>query len=58
MAKSYSPKKIDLIYEVVELSEEELQQRLDDAFDILFEETLRFLKINGRTNLNDYKENY
>ena len=42
MARKYSPKKIDLVYEQVEIFPEELQDKLDDAFSILFDETLEY----------------
>lgn len=43
MAKKYTPKKIEIGYEVVDAPVEVIQARVDDAFDVLFEETLRFL---------------
>lgn len=42
MAK-YSAKSITLTYETVKTSEEERQTRINEAFDILFEETLNYL---------------
>jgi len=51
MARAYAPKKIDLEYEVTELPHEELHDRIDDAFAILFEETWKCLKENGQINL-------
>jgi hypothetical protein len=35
---------LEIVYEQVEVSPEESQQRLNDMFDILFEETLQYLK--------------
>lgn len=55
MSRIYAPKKIDLTYEEVKLPEEEYQQRLADAFDILFEETLKFVKENGSKDLLNQK---
>ena len=43
MASKYTPKKIDLIYEQVEVSEE-TQVRINHAFDVLFEATLRYMR--------------
>lgn len=51
MARTYAPKKIELQYEVIKLPKEELQDRLDDAFAILFEETWKYLKENGQMSL-------
>lgn len=44
MVKTYQPKKIEVIWEQVDKSPEEIQARLDDAFDFLFEETLKYLQ--------------
>lgn len=35
---------LEIVYEQVEVSPEESQQRLNEMFDILFEETLQYLK--------------
>ncbi len=35
---------IEIVYEQVEVSPEESQQRLNDMFDVLFEETFKYLK--------------
>lgn len=35
---------LEIVYEQVEISAEESQQRLNEMFDILFEETLQYLK--------------
>ena len=51
MSKTYAPKEIDLTYEEVELTKEEYQQRIADAFDILFEENLKFIKEHGNIDL-------
>lgn len=43
MAK-YAPKKIEFVFEQVKAKPEEIEQRLSDAFAILFEETLKSIK--------------
>ncbi len=43
MVRKYTPKKIEVVYEVVEAPTEVIQARIDDAFDVLFEEALKFL---------------
>ncbi len=35
---------LEIVYEQIEVSSEESQQRLNEMFDILFEETLTYLK--------------
>lgn len=35
---------LEIVYEQVEVSAEECEQRLNEMFDILFEETLQYLK--------------
>lgn len=35
---------IKIVYEQVEVSSEESQQRLNEMFDILFEETLKYMR--------------
>ncbi len=35
---------IEIVYEQIEVSPEESQQRLNDMFDVLFEETLKYLR--------------
>jgi len=40
----YAPKKIGVVFEQVEAKPEEIEQRLSDAFAILFEETLKSIK--------------
>lgn len=40
----YAPKKIEIVFEQVEAKPEEIEQRLSDAFAILFEETLKSIK--------------
>ncbi len=44
MPRTYAPKKIEVVFEQVEAKSEEMEQRLTDAYAILFEETLKFLK--------------
>ncbi len=44
MARNYRPKEITLIWEQVEASPEESKQRIDEAFDVLFEETMKYLQ--------------
>ena len=58
MARTYSSKKIDLVYEQVEISAEEFQDRLDDAFNILFDESLEYLKENPQLSLNGKEVSY
>lgn len=35
---------IEIVYEQVEIPPEESQQRLNDMFDVLFDETFKYLK--------------
>lgn len=44
MAKNYSPKKIQIVFEQVETTSEEVEKRLSEAYAILFEETMKYLK--------------
>lgn len=44
MARAYRPKKIEVIWEQVETKPEEIEQRISEAYAILLEETLKFLK--------------
>lgn len=44
MPRTYTPKKIEVILEQVEAKPEEVEKRLSDAYSILFEETLKFIK--------------
>lgn len=44
MARTYTPKKIEVVFEQVEAKPEEIEQRLSDTYSILFEETLKFLR--------------
>lgn len=43
MAKRYKPKKLAIFYEQMKAAPEEVETRLNGAFDILFCETLKFL---------------
>lgn len=52
MAK-YTPKKIEFVFEQVEAKPEEIEQRLSDAFAILFEEVLKSIKEEERALKND-----
>lgn len=40
----YAPKKIEVVFEQAKAKPEEIEQRLSDAFSILFEETLKSIK--------------
>ena len=40
---------LEIVYEQVEISAEESQQRLDEMFDILFEETLKYMREKKET---------
>lgn len=44
MVKNYSPKKIQIIFEQVEITPEEVEKRLSEAYAILFEETIKYLQ--------------
>lgn len=44
MARNYSPKKIQIVFEQVDTTTEEVEKRLSEAYAILFEETMKYLK--------------
>lgn len=44
MTRKYTPKEIEVVFEQVEASSEEVQTRINHAFDVLFEATLRYLR--------------
>lgn len=48
---------LEIIYEQVEVSSEESQQKLNEMFDILFDETLQYLKEKIRQMKLQQKEN-
>ncbi|OGK19954.1 hypothetical protein A3C23_04610 [Candidatus Roizmanbacteria bacterium RIFCSPHIGHO2_02_FULL_37_13b] len=45
MGKQRASKEMVLFFEQAKATPEESEKRVDDAFDILFEETLKFLSI-------------
>jgi len=54
-------KLIKVTYRQVEIPTEELQQRLDDAFDLLFQETMKTFRLDKpesfETNCNNFIQN-
>ena len=46
---------LEIIYEQVEVSTEESQQRINEMFDILFEETLKYLNEKKAVEKNNSK---
>ena len=51
---------LEIVYEQIEVSPEESQQKLNEMFDILFEETLKYLnekKEQKRIIMNEVKNN-
>ena len=44
MARAYTPKKIEIVFEQVETAPEKVQQKVSEAYAILFEETMKYLK--------------
>lgn len=44
MARAYSPKKIEIIFEQVETTSEVVERKISEAYAILFEETMKYLK--------------
>lgn len=55
MAKNYSPKKIEIVFEQVETTPEEVEKRLSEAYAILFEETMKYLKEKKAMQKNNSK---
>lgn len=53
MARAYSPKKIEVIFEQVETTPEEVEQKVSEAYAILFEETMKYLKEKKVKKNND-----
>ncbi len=55
MARNYSPKKIQIVFEQVDTTPEEVEKRLSEAYAILFEETMKYLKEKKAMEKNNSK---
>lgn len=55
MAKTYSPKKIEIVFEQVETTPEEVEKRVSEAYAILFEETIKYVKEKKVGKAYNYK---